>query len=360
MLQLAQVTFEAVNVPGRFSSVGAVERVTGNCGVTLGIVVEVLVIDQLLLSETLGLDQGVDLVVDLEELALDSPHGRGSLRLDQPNMGEAPGWRNGRRDGLKIRWAKARGGSSPPPGTNKQGHSGADNSSDIRPLPKCIQGSPKGTPVKIEHLGPSTRADFVGPVSLRCPSCRQNGTFEPAHPEVKDLNDLDRSRSYLQRRCPNEKCNAHVFVVIGADRKILSAYPPEVIDFDSTAIPDHIVDTFEEALRCKSIRAHRAAAIMIRRTLEELCAERQAEGETLKDRIDALASLVTLPQSLLDGADVLRLLGDDAAYVEAKDFDQITDDELDVAILFTKELLKTTYQYADLLSKLQGLKSGPT
>ncbi len=28
-----------------------------------------------------------------------------------------PGWRNGRRGGLKIRWAKARGGSSPPPGT---------------------------------------------------------------------------------------------------------------------------------------------------------------------------------------------------------------------------------------------------
>ncbi len=31
----------------------------------------------------------------------------------------APGWRNGRRGGLKIRWAKARGGSSPPPGTRE-------------------------------------------------------------------------------------------------------------------------------------------------------------------------------------------------------------------------------------------------
>ena len=28
-----------------------------------------------------------------------------------------PGWRNGRRDGLKIRWAQARVGSNPTPGT---------------------------------------------------------------------------------------------------------------------------------------------------------------------------------------------------------------------------------------------------
>jgi hypothetical protein len=210
--------------------------------------------------------------------------------------------------------------------------------------------------MRIEHLTGSIRADFFGTVSLRCPSCRQNGTFDLAQPEVKDLVDIERDRAYLQRRCPNPRCRAHVFVVMGANRKVLSVYPPEVVDFESAAIPDQIAASFEQALRCKSIGANTAAAIMVRRTVEELCAERQASGDALEDRIGALAPLVSLPQSLLDGAGVLRLLGKGAARVEADVFDQITHDELEVAILFTKELLRATYQYADLVSKLEGLR----
>jgi hypothetical protein len=110
----------------------------------------------------------------------------------------------------------------------------------------------------------------------------------------------------------------------------------------------------------QSIGANTAAAIMVRRTVEELCAERQASGDALEDRIGALAPLVSLPQSLLDGAGVLRLLGKGAARVEADVFDQITHDELEVAILFTKELLRATYQYSDLMSKLEGMRSDQT
>lgn len=32
---------------------------------------------------------------------------------------DMPGWRNGRRYGLKIRWAQVREGSSPSPGTTR-------------------------------------------------------------------------------------------------------------------------------------------------------------------------------------------------------------------------------------------------
>ena len=50
---------------------------------------------------------------------------------------------------------------------------------------------------------------------------------------------------------------------------------------------------------------------MVRKTLEELCRDRQAQGPNLKDRIKALGTKVVLPTELLDGLDDLRLLGND-------------------------------------------------
>lgn len=99
-----------------------------------------------------------------------------------------------------------------------------------------------------------------------------------------------------------------------------------------------------------------AAAIMIRRTLEEICEDRGATGKNLKDRIADLKSKVLLPQELLDAMDEMRLLGNDAAHIEARTFAQIEKAELDVAIEFTIELLKALYQYSSLLDKMRALK----
>ena len=66
-----------------------------------------------------------------------------------------------------------------------------------------------------------------------------------------------------------------------------------------------------------------------------------------------------IPQELLDGLDDLRILGNDAAHVEAKVYKQIGKEELDVAIEFAKEVLKAVYQYTSLLGRLKALKNGP-
>ena len=52
----------------------------------------------------------------------------------------------------------------------------------------------------------------------------------------------------------------------------------------------------------------------------------------------------------------LRFLGNDAAHVEARAFDEIGEEELDISIEFTKELLKAVYQYKDLTNRLEALK----
>lgn len=66
--------------------------------------------------------------------------------------------------------------------------------------------------------------------------------------------------------------------------------------------------------------------------------------------------MITLPKELLEGMNVLRLLGNDAAHIESKTFDTIGKAEVEAAIEFTKEILKAAYQYSKLLEKLSALK----
>jgi hypothetical protein len=192
------------------------------------------------------------------------------------------------------------------------------------------------------------------PVSTICPHCGNRGTFE-----VIDR-DVHIGNAFLcgQRMCPEPSCNGHLFVITQGN-KLLFQYPPVRIPFNTQNIPTEILKTFDEAISCHAGGSYVAAAIMIRRTLEEICEERGANGKDLKDRIKDLKTKVVLPQELFDAMDELRLLGNDAAHIEAKTYNQISRPELDVAVEFTIELLKALYQYSTLLTKMRGLKKTP-
>lgn len=98
---------------------------------------------------------------------------------------------------------------------------------------------------------------------------------------------------------------------------------------------------------------------MVRKTLELFCADRKAKGRSLYHKILNLKSQIVLPTELFNGIDELRLLGNDAAHVESKSFNHIGKEEIYVGIQFTIEILKASYQYKQLLEKLQKLKASP-
>ncbi len=191
--------------------------------------------------------------------------------------------------------------------------------------------------------------------TVHCPHCGKAVVMEPL-----GQHDYGVGGHYVcgQRRCPNPACYGHVFVVFHANQ-LVKAYPPIRLDFDPEDIPQSVLKTFEEAITCHSQGCFVAAAIMVRRTLEEVCAERQATGKDLKARINDLRSKIVIPGELLDAMDELRILGNDAAHIEAKDYDAVSDIEVTVAIQFTKEVLKSLYQYSSLLAKLRSLKKQP-
>lgn len=125
-------------------------------------------------------------------------------------------------------------------------------------------------------------ASGQGPkISVRCPACGHNGTFENLLIDLKDQTTLF---WFGQRRCPNSKCMTHIFYIQKPDGQIFT-YPQETIGFDKEGIPDRVLSAFEEAVKCHSTSCFIASAIMIRKTLEEVCADRGAAGDNLKKRL---------------------------------------------------------------------------
>ena len=149
------------------------------------------------------------------------------------------------------------------------------------------------------------------------------------------------------------------FVGDQVDRTLKVSYPAERIDFDAVNIPTPVINALEEAIACHANKCFIASAIMVRKTLEELCRERGATGNNLKERIKALGTKVVLPVELLNGLDDLRLLGNDAAHIESTEYDKVGQEEVEIGIEFAKEVLKAVYQYSALLNRLRALKKTP-
>lgn len=202
-------------------------------------------------------------------------------------------------------------------------------------------------------------------VNLRCPVCLHSGAFH-GYANCADLkwvrieHQANGGRVGHQsfagmRQCPNPTCKALVFVAQEQGSEITS-YPPEVIDFDATHLPPKILDSLTEAVKCEAAGAYKASALMVRRVLEELCEDKSATGPNLKARIVGLSNVAVIPTDLISAADELRILGNDAAHVQAKDYDVIGKEEASLAIELAKELLKAVYQYTSLLTRLQAMK----
>jgi hypothetical protein len=213
--------------------------------------------------------------------------------------------------------------------------------------------------VKGDQFAAAMNPETVG---MMCPKCGHNGSFEDIPAQNSRIADVlvllengDQAYAGL-RRCPNPHCYAVVYVVRDFESKVVISYPARRIDFDSSDIPLSVRDAFEEALECHASSCFKASAMMIRKTLEELCDERGATGNTLAERLEALQDKVVLPAGLMLGLDEIRLFGNDATHVEARIYREIDADAVEIAILFTREVLKSVYQSSALVEKMKAFR----
>ncbi|WP_422369165.1 DUF4145 domain-containing protein [Pelagibius sp.] len=208
--------------------------------------------------------------------------------------------------------------------------------------------------------------DSIQPQAIDCPHCRHKGMANLAGTNgilyKKKCKALPIGGTYLSdvtasfHFCPNPECRGLVVVVNDGLQGRLAVFPPELIDFNTENVPSRCQRTISEAVACHGAGSYRAAAMMIRRLLEEICDENDAEGKNLHERLQHLRTRIVLPEALLDAMGELKLLGNDAAHVEARQYDEIGKDESALAIELTKEIIKGLYQLEDLLARLQDRK----
>ncbi len=214
--------------------------------------------------------------------------------------------------------------------------------------------------VEINRIEPTVKNENV---SLKCPHCGHYGTFLSLVGGIHDIlvSDKYSSHHYLGiRRCPRNECHGQLFFIANHSGNLIFTSPPQTISFEKENIPENILSAFQEAIICHSNNCYIASAIMIRKTLEEICVERNAEGKNLFLRLKDLSSKILIPKELVEAMDELRLLGNDAAHIEAQTFNEVGKNEIEISIEFTKEILKAVYQYESLLMKLRSLKSNKT
>lgn len=90
-------------------------------------------------------------------------------------------------------------------------------------------------------------------------------------------------------------------------------YPSAAPPLDP-AVPPPIAAAFEEAQACSRARAHTAAAIMCRKTLEGVCAEHGVATGDLHRRLEQLLQREVIDKRLLEWAHALRIVGNEAAH----------------------------------------------
>jgi hypothetical protein len=204
----------------------------------------------------------------------------------------------------------------------------------------------------------------VHATSIRCPHCRELGSFEALGSKgwtftksgVVGPNRVGMLFFASLRICPNMACKGLIFT-IEAQNTIWKVEPPQLLDFNIDNLPSICQETLKEAVACHGAGAYRAAAMMVRRLLEEICELNQAQGKNLHERLKTLRKSIILPEVLFNAMDELKALGNDAAHIEAKAFDTIGREEAEDSIELAKEILKSLYQLQGLVARLQAKKN---
>src|SRR4029077_10717711 len=106
-------------------------------------------------------------------------------------------------------------------------------------------------------------------------------------------------------------------------------------------IPDSIKPDFQEALRCRFVKAYNATAEMCRRALEASCIQQGASADVvLSKMIDWLHDQRKITTPLRDMAHKIKLGGNIGAHPSDK---RLTEEDADAVLAFSDEYFQHVY-----------------
>jgi hypothetical protein len=219
---------------------------------------------------------------------------------------------------------------------------------------------------KLQNLSRQLSQTSAAQIKLTCPGCGTFSIFEPPLKDYQDTAFFSRVRagtaSILEliagmRLCPDNSCLASVFFVQEmTGSKKLTTYPAAGRKFDPSGVPPNVVKALLEAATCFRHELYIPAAIMLRKTLEEICHEQNCTGPNLAERLDRLKDKGLLPPALMDSLHDLRYLGNDAAHIESQTYNNVGGAEVGVGLVAIEKIVETLYQLQAIKQTLDGLK----
>jgi hypothetical protein len=125
-------------------------------------------------------------------------------------------------------------------------------------------------------------------------------------------------------------------------------------------LPDAIAKSYNAAQTVRSIEAN-AFGVLLRRVLELVCSDRNAQGRTLNQQLQDLARRNEIPEKLVNVANSIRNLGNVGAH---PGLGELTSSEVPILDDLTRAILEYVYS-APLLARraeerLAQLRSGPS
>lgn len=112
------------------------------------------------------------------------------------------------------------------------------------------------------------------------------------------------------------------------------------------SVPEALASAYDEGVRCLSVGANRAAAVMFRAALSLYVKDRGGEESStqrhLKNALRTMRDEGRLHESLADWADHLNQLGNEGAHPE--DYDDVTEREAKELNRFLRHLIRHEYE----------------
>lgn len=124
-------------------------------------------------------------------------------------------------------------------------------------------------------------------------------------------------------------------------------YPKTKYDFNYT--PKSIQRAFESAIKVSKIDLD-ICLLSLRRTLEMICKNKSAQGNSLEQKIKDLVAKNILPATLNDSSWLIRNMGNDAAHADAIHY---TEYEVEQIIEFVEQIITYLYELPERILRLK-------
>lgn len=195
-----------------------------------------------------------------------------------------------------------------------------------------------------------------------CPRCSRTSNFRSVNKSQQLRSYLRDGSHYFERvdvlSCYG--CQESLLVVtensFEGDQNILHVFPAPGAGSLDDSVDKDVASAFDEGMRCLSIGANRAAAVMFRSALSLFIKDKGSDSAKaerhLKTALNQMKTDGALHPSLWDWADHLNQIGNEGAHPE--EYDDVTEQEALGLSKFLKNLINIEYEMPARLVRDRG------